>query len=177
MAGSGGAIGLSSQGCSLLFLGQGRPLGSSVSGSHSCCPAAAGLEPFKPEPRAAVHRAPGSREGHRLVPSPARLAGIGRRHSRPLHPLLEHTHWPAAAVHRHGLPSVQLGLVQARQRAGEHCDWGGCAWPGLAWPGPFQELGGGRKQWGAGSGRRVRFSQPFLGTLTWVALQPCRGKG
>lgn len=47
---------------------------------HGPVPAAAGVEPLKPEPRAAVHGAPGCRQGHRLVPPPARAAGVRGRH-------------------------------------------------------------------------------------------------
>ena len=46
----------------------------------------------------------GSSQGHRLVAAPARPAGFGRRHGRPLHPLLEHDDRAAAAVHRHRQP-------------------------------------------------------------------------
>lgn len=41
---------------------------------------AAGLEPLELESRAAVHRAPGSRESHSLVPTSAWAVGIRRRH-------------------------------------------------------------------------------------------------
>uniref|UniRef100_A0A8I3WYC9 Fizzy and cell division cycle 20 related 1 n=1 Tax=Callithrix jacchus TaxID=9483 RepID=A0A8I3WYC9_CALJA len=66
---------------------------------YSPCPPAAGLESLEPESCAAVHRAPGGREGHRLVPAPARPVGLGGRHGRPLHPLLEHADGAATAVH------------------------------------------------------------------------------
>lgn len=75
--------------------------------------AAARVEPLKRSPGAAVHGALGSSEGHRLVSAPARPAGLRRRHRRPLHPLLEHFDGAAAAVHRHWLPGLQPGLVQA----------------------------------------------------------------
>lgn len=77
------------------------------------------MEPLQRRPGAAVHGALGRRQGHRLVSSPARPAGLGRRHRRPLHPLLEHTDGSAAAVHRHRLTGLQPSLVQAHQRAGE----------------------------------------------------------
>lgn len=80
----------------------------------TCCPAvAACVEPLKCPPSAAVHRALSRRESHRLVPTPARAAGLRRGHCRPLHPLLEHTDRPAPAVHRHWVAGLQPGLVQA----------------------------------------------------------------
>lgn len=82
-------------------------------------PPAPGVEPFQPEPRAAIHGAPGCSESHRLVSTPARPPRLRRRHRRPLHPLLEHADRAAPAVHRHRLPGVQPGLVEARQRVGE----------------------------------------------------------
>ena len=81
--------------------------------------AAARVEPLQRPPGAAVHRALGCSEGHRLVSPPARLTGLWWRHRRPLHPLLEHSDRPAAAVHRHRLSSLQPGLVQAHKRTGE----------------------------------------------------------
>ncbi|KAG5851445.1 hypothetical protein ANANG_G00093510 [Anguilla anguilla] len=78
------------------------------------------MEPLQPAAGAAVHRAPGGGEGHRLVPPPARPPGVRGGHGRPLRALLEHADGPAAAVHGHRLPGLQPGLVQARQRAGEH---------------------------------------------------------
>jgi len=76
-------------------------------------PAVTRMEPLERPACAAVHRALGSSEGHRVVASPARPFGLWRRHSRPLHPLLEHSDWPAPAMHRHRLSSLQSGLVQA----------------------------------------------------------------
>lgn len=71
------------------------------------------VEPLKCPPSAAVHGALSCSEGHRLVSSPTRPVGLWRRHSRSLHPLLEHSDWPASAVHRHRLSGLQPGLVQA----------------------------------------------------------------
>lgn len=79
------------------------------------------LEPLKRPPSAAVHRALGCRKGHRLVSSPARTFGVRRWNCGPLYPLLEHADRTAAAVHRHWLPGLQPGLVQAHKRTGELC--------------------------------------------------------
>lgn len=78
----------------------------------TCCPAvAACVEPLKCPPSAAVHRALSRRESHRLVPTPARTAGLRRGHCWPLYPLLEHTDRPAPAVHGHWVAGLQPGLV------------------------------------------------------------------
>lgn len=105
------------------------------------------VEPLKRAARAAIHRALGCSEGHRLVAPPARPAGLRWRHGWPLHPLLEHSDRPAAAVHRHRLSGLQPGLVQAHQWTGESsdadavdvkensCKGGGgkCSWFQICW--------------------------------------------
>ena len=80
--------------------------------SVSCSGPAAGVEQLQPSPHAAVQRSPGSSEGHRLVATPARAAGVRWRHRRPLPALLEHADGSGAAEHRHRLAGVQPGLVQ-----------------------------------------------------------------
>ena len=67
-----------------------------------------------------VQRAHGCREGDRVVPAPARAAGIGRGDGGPVHPVLEHGDEHGAELLRHGEPGVQPGVVEERERAGEH---------------------------------------------------------
>ncbi len=62
----------------------------------------------------------GCGEGHRLVTASARVARVRRWHGRPMHSLLEHVNRPELAVCRHGLTSVQSGLVEAFERARKH---------------------------------------------------------
>lgn len=52
----------------------------------------------------------GRGEGYRVVPAPARAAGVGRRHRGPLHPLLEHAHFAAPAVRRHRYTKYKIKL-------------------------------------------------------------------
>lgn len=44
------------------------------------CPLAAGVEQLQSAPCAAVQRPPGGGQGHRMVPPPARAAGVRWRH-------------------------------------------------------------------------------------------------
>lgn len=74
--------------------------------------AVTGVEPLERSACTAVHRALGCSEGHCLVASPAWLAGLWRRHSWPLYPLLEYTDRAALAMHWHWLAGLQPGLVQ-----------------------------------------------------------------
>lgn len=62
----------------------------------------------------------GGSEGDRLVATPARPARVRRRHGRPMHTVLEHSHLPAHAVCRYRIPSMQPCMVEALQRAGVH---------------------------------------------------------
>lgn len=80
---------------------------------------AVGVEQLQSAPSAAVQWPPGSSEGHCLVPTPTRAAGVGRRHRWPLPALLEHTDGSGTAEHRHWLPGLQPGMVQTRQWTGE----------------------------------------------------------
>lgn len=61
--------------------------------------AAVSVEPLQRVAYAAVHRAPGCSESHRLVSSPARVARLRRGNGGSLHTLLEHTYSAATTVH------------------------------------------------------------------------------
>lgn len=100
---------------------QQRKTGSSrkADGSEALPSAVTGVEQLQPPARAAVQRPPRRRQSHRLVSPPARAAGVGRRHGRPLPALLEHADGSGSAEHRHRVSGVQPGLVQTRQRTGE----------------------------------------------------------
>jgi cell division cycle protein 20 (cofactor of APC complex) len=68
-------------------------------------------------PAAAQGRRPHRRrQGPGLVPLPVQPAGHRRRHSRPLHPLLEHPDRRPAQQHRHRQPGVRAAVEPPRAR-------------------------------------------------------------
>lgn len=78
-----------------------------------------GVEQLQSAPCAAVQRSSGRCEGHRLVSSPARPAGLWRGNGGPLPSLLEHSDRTGVTEYRHRLTGLQPCLVQTRQRAGK----------------------------------------------------------
>lgn len=78
-----------------------------------------GVEQLQSAPCAAVQRSSGRCEGHRLVSSPARPAGLRRGNGGPLPSLLEHSDRTGVTEYRHRLTGLQPGLVQTCQRAGK----------------------------------------------------------
>ena len=79
-----------------------------------------GVEPAKRLAIGEVLRPHGRRQGHRMESASEWTARLGRRHCRPMHPVLEHAHTLANKLHRHRLAGLQSDVLQECQRNRQH---------------------------------------------------------